>query len=96
MPRRARERRTTPLAALQQQLDRATGDGTCVALILPLLGLAMRCQRPCTRCRGLADEVERLRPEWDAAREQYRREHPTAALTRAPLANEGEFEEDEL
>jgi hypothetical protein len=73
MPKRARDRRTNPLAVLQERLDRATGDGTCVALILPLIGLAMRCTRPCARCRALAAEVERLRSEWDRVREEYRR-----------------------
>jgi hypothetical protein len=71
-----RSKPSTALAQLQQRLDRATGDGTCVALILPLIGLAMRCTRPCARCRALATEVERLRPEWDQAREEYRRAHP--------------------
>jgi hypothetical protein len=60
MPKRARDRRTNPLAQLHERLDRVTGDGTCVALILPLIGLAMRCTRPCARCRALAAEVERL------------------------------------
>jgi hypothetical protein len=46
-----------------------------VALILPLIGLAMRCTRPCARCRALAAEVERLRPEWDRVREEYQRAH---------------------
>jgi hypothetical protein len=32
------------------RLDRVTGDGTCVALILPLIGLGIRCTRPCARC----------------------------------------------
>jgi hypothetical protein len=73
MPRRAREPRVTAVDALAARLDRVTGDGTCVTLILPLIGLAMRCTRPCARCRALAVEVERLRPEWDRAREEYRR-----------------------
>jgi hypothetical protein len=63
---------STALAQLHQRLDRVTGDGTCVALILPLIGLAMRCTRPCARCRALAAEVERLRPEWDRARDEDR------------------------
>jgi hypothetical protein len=68
--------RSKPRSALDQlheRLDRVTGDGTCVALILPFIGLGMRCTRPCTRCRALAAEVERLRPEWDRARDEYRR-----------------------
>jgi hypothetical protein len=68
-----RSKPSTSLAQLHQRLDRVTGDGTCVAMILPLIGLAMRCTRPCARCRGLAAEVERLRPEWDRARDEYRR-----------------------
>jgi hypothetical protein len=68
-----RSKPSTALAQLHQRLDRVTGEGTCVALILPLIGLAMRCTRPCGRCRALAAEVERLRPEWDRAREDYRR-----------------------
>ena len=63
----------TALEQLHERLDRVTGDGTCVALILPLIGLGMRCTRPCARCRALAAEVERLRLEWDRAREEYRR-----------------------
>jgi hypothetical protein len=73
MPKRARNRRTNPLAQLHQRIDRVTGDGTCVALILPLIGLGMRCTRPCARCRALAAEVERLRPEWDRVRDEYLR-----------------------
>jgi hypothetical protein len=73
-PRRARDsRRTAALAQLEKRLARATGDSSCIALILPLIGLAMRCTRPCARCRALAAEVERLRPEWDRTREEYRR-----------------------
>ena len=68
-----RSKPRTALAQLHERLDRVTGDGTCVALILPLIGLGMRCTRPCTRCRALAAEVERLRPEWDRARDEYRR-----------------------
>jgi hypothetical protein len=68
-----RRKPRTALEQLHERLDRVTGDGTCVALILPLIGLAMRCQRPCARCRALAAEAERLRPEWDQAREEYRR-----------------------
>jgi hypothetical protein len=68
-----RRKPSTALEQLHERLDRVTGDGTCVALILPLIGLAMRCTRPCTRCRALAAEVERLRPEWDRARDEYRR-----------------------
>jgi hypothetical protein len=70
-----RRKPSTALEQLNERLDRVTGDGTCVALILPLIGLAMRCTRPCARCRALAAEVERLRPEWDRAREEYRRAH---------------------
>jgi hypothetical protein len=62
-----RRKPSTALEQLHERLDRVTGDGTCVALILPLIGLAMRCTRPCERCRALAAEVERLRPEWDRA-----------------------------
>jgi len=58
-----RRRPSTALEQLHERLDRVTGDGTCVALILPLIGLGMRCTRPCARCRALAAEVERLRPE---------------------------------
>jgi hypothetical protein len=73
-PRPGRDRRrTTALAQLEERLARATGDSSCVALILPLIGLAMRCTRSCARCRALTAEVERLRPEWDRAREEYRR-----------------------
>jgi hypothetical protein len=32
---------STAVAQLHQRLDRVTGDGTCVATILPLIGLAM-------------------------------------------------------
>jgi hypothetical protein len=35
VPKRARDRRTTPLDALARTLDKVTGDGTCVASILP-------------------------------------------------------------
>jgi hypothetical protein len=58
---------------LDQRLDKVTGDGTCVAVILPLIGLAMKCVRPCGRCRTLAAEVARLQPEWDRVRDEYRR-----------------------
>jgi hypothetical protein len=68
-----RRKPSTALEQLHQRLDKVTGDGTCVALILPLIGLAMKCVRPCGRCRALAAEAERLRPEWDRAREEYRR-----------------------
>jgi hypothetical protein len=68
-----RRKPSTALEQLHERLDRVTGDGTCVALILPLIGLAMKCVRPCGRCRALAAEVERLRPEWDRARDEYRR-----------------------
>jgi hypothetical protein len=68
-----RRKPSTALEQLHERLDRVTGDGTCVALILPLIGLAMKCVRPCGRCRALATEVERLRPEWDRVREEYRR-----------------------
>ena len=68
-----RRKPSTALEQLHERLDRVTGDGTCVALILPLIGLGMRCTRPCARCRALAAEVERLRPEWDRARDEYRR-----------------------
>jgi len=68
-----RSKPSTALDQLQQRLDRITGEGTCVAMILPLIGLAMRCTRQCARCRALAPEVERLRPEWDCARDEYRR-----------------------
>jgi hypothetical protein len=50
------------LEQLTAKVGALTGDGRCVALILPLIGLAMRCTRPCGRCRELAAEVERLRP----------------------------------
>jgi hypothetical protein len=63
-----RRKPSTALEQLHERLDRVTGDGTCAALILPLIGLAMKCVRPCGRCRALAAEVERLRPEWDRAR----------------------------
>ena len=68
-----RRKPSTALAQLHERLDKVTGDGTCVALILPLIGLAMKCVRPCGRCRALAAEAERLRPEWDRARDEYRR-----------------------
>jgi hypothetical protein len=68
-----RRKPSTALEQLHERLDKVTGDGTCVALILPLIGLAMKCVRPCGRCRALATEVERLRPEWDRARDEYRR-----------------------
>jgi hypothetical protein len=71
-----RRKPSTALEQLHERLDKVTGDGTCVALILPLIGLAMKCVRPCGRCRALAAEVERLRPEWDRAREEYRRANP--------------------
>jgi hypothetical protein len=67
-----RRKPSTALEQLHERLDRVTGDGTCVALILPLIGLAMRCTRPCARCRALAAEAERLRSEWDRVREEYR------------------------
>jgi hypothetical protein len=73
-----RRKPTTALEQLHERLDRVTGDGTCVALILPFIGLAVRCTRPCARCRALAAEVERLRPEWDRAREEYQRAHSKA------------------
>jgi hypothetical protein len=68
-----RRKPSTALEQLHERLDKVTGDGTCVALILPLIGLAMKCVRPCGRCRALAAEAERLRPEWDRARDEYRR-----------------------
>jgi hypothetical protein len=68
-----RSKPSTAVAQLHQRLDRVTGEGTCVALILPPIGLAMRCRRRCARCRALAAEAERLRPEWDRARDEYRR-----------------------
>jgi hypothetical protein len=68
-----RSKPSTALAQLHQRLDRVTGDRSCVALILPMIGLAMRCTRPCARCRALAAEAERLRPEWDRVRDEYRR-----------------------
>jgi hypothetical protein len=68
-----RRKPSNALEQLHERLDRVTGDGTCVALILPLIGLAMRCTRSCARCGALAAEVERLRPEWDRARDEYRR-----------------------
>jgi hypothetical protein len=78
-----RRKPSTALEQLHERLDRVTGDGTCVALILPLIGLAMRCTCPCARCRALAAEVERLRPEWDCAREEYRRAHSEPKQPRA-------------
>jgi hypothetical protein len=71
-----RPKPSTALAQLHERLDRVTGDGSCVALILPLIGVAMKCVRPCGRCQALAAEVERLRPEWDRVREEYRRANP--------------------
>jgi hypothetical protein len=71
-----RRKPSNALEQLHERLDRVTGDGTRVALILPLIGLAMRCTRPCARCRALAAEVERLRPEWDRGRDEYRRANP--------------------
>jgi hypothetical protein len=71
-----RRKPSTALEQLHERQDRVTGDETCVAL--PLIGLAMRCTRPCARCRALAAEVERLRPEWDRAREEYQRAHSKA------------------
>jgi hypothetical protein len=68
-----RSKPSTALAQIHERLDKVTGDGTCVALILPLIGVAMKCVRPCGRCQALAAEVERLRPEWDRVREEYRR-----------------------
>jgi hypothetical protein len=68
-----RRKPSTALEQLHERLDRVAGDGTCVALILPLIGLAMKCVRPCGRCRALAAEVEHLRPEWDRARDEYLR-----------------------
>jgi hypothetical protein len=85
VPKRARDRRTTPLAQLQARLDQVTGDGSCVALILPMIGLGMKCSRPCNRCRALEAEIERLRPEWDAAREAYLAEHPNRKPKRMVL-----------
>jgi hypothetical protein len=82
-----RRKPSTALEQLHERLDRVTGDGTCVALILPLIGLGMRCTRPCARCRALAAEVERLRPEWDRVREEYRRTHAEPKL---PLTHEQE------
>ena len=76
MPRRARDRRTNALAVLERTLARATGDGTCIASIAPGIGIFMKCVRPCTRCTALRAEVERLKPEWEAARAQYLAEHP--------------------
>lgn len=77
MPRRARDRRSTnPLAQLAQRLDKVSGDGSCVAVILPLIGLSMRCIRPCTRRQALAAEAERLKPEWDAAKAAWREANP--------------------
>jgi hypothetical protein len=73
MPRRSHARRDNALPPLQSRLDKLTGEGTCVAPILPPIGLVMRCTRPCARCRALASEVERLRPEWDRARDEYLR-----------------------
>ena len=83
-----RRKPSTALEQLHERLDRVTGDGRCVALILPLIGLAMRCTRPCARCRALADEVERLRPEWDRARDEYRRANadPKETSTHQPQA----------
>jgi hypothetical protein len=54
----------------------ADDEKNCVALVVPLLGLLMRCSRPCTLCRALAAEVARLQPEWDRVRDQYRRANP--------------------
>jgi hypothetical protein len=76
MPRRSHARRDNALSSLQSRLDKLTGDGTCAAVILPMVGLAMRCTRPCRRCRALAAEVARLQPEWDRARHEYRRANP--------------------
>jgi hypothetical protein len=73
VPKRSRDRRTNALDVLAAKIDKATGDSRCAAVILPLIGLAMRCTRPCARCRVLAAEVERLRPEWDRVRDEYRR-----------------------
>jgi hypothetical protein len=81
-----RSKPSTALAQLQQRIDRVTGDGTCVALILPLIGLGMRCTRPCARCRALAAEVERLRPEWDRVCDEYRRAN--AAPKRLPAQDQ--------
>jgi hypothetical protein len=80
-----RRKPSTALEQLHERLDKVTGDGTCVALILPLIGLAMKCVRPCGRCRALAAEAERLRPEWDRVREEYRRAH---GETKQPPAQE--------
>jgi hypothetical protein len=73
-----RSKPSTSLAQLHERLDRVTGDGTCVALILPLIGLGMRCTRPCARCRALAAEVERLRPEWERVRDARERGNKAA------------------
>jgi hypothetical protein len=71
-----RSKPTTALAQLHQRLNHVTSDAMCVAMILSLIGLAMRCTRRCARCRALAAEVERLRPEWDRVRDEYRRANP--------------------
>jgi hypothetical protein len=93
MPKRARDRRT-PLAQLQARLDSVTGDSACTAWIAPQIGLLMPCTRPCGRRRELRAEVERLRPEWQAEREQYLAEHPEAKPRRVVL--DADEETDEL
>jgi hypothetical protein len=64
-----------------EQLRAQLGDAgqECVALVLPGIGLGMRCRTPCPRCAELAAEVERLRPEWEAAKAAYRDAHPDKA-----------------
>jgi hypothetical protein len=95
MPRRSKSRRTTTtaIAALTARFDRVSGDSTCVATILPLIGLAMRCRRPCGRCAELAAEVERLRPEWDAAKAEYHAALPDKA-PRKPTTTPNQNEEE--
>jgi hypothetical protein len=93
VPKRARDRRTTPLDALARTLDKVTGDGTCVASILPLVGLLMRCVRPCGRCAALDVEIERLRPEWAAAREAWALGHPETRKARPAPAELDERED---
>jgi len=74
---------------LTAKLEKAAGDARCVALILPLIGLAMKCVQPCSRCNALAAEVEALRPEWAAERERYLAEHPESRpKPRATFADE--------
>jgi hypothetical protein len=96
MPRRARDRRSTnPLAQLAQRLDKVSGDGSCVATILPLIGLAMKCVRPCTRCTALAAEVEALQPAWDAEKAAWRAANPETR-TAKPAPAELVVEDDDL